>query len=99
MDLAKEVLTLLIKSLPASSMFSIISCGSDDQLFSEIKNGQHFHFLVNDQTKNLAMGVIQKMTVQLGEARVFGPMKASLTDQKYDLGKVKRVFILSYGKV
>ena len=99
MNLAKEMLTLLIKSLPASSMFSIISCGSDDQLFSEIKHGQQFHFLVDDETKNLAMSVIQKMTVQPGDARVFGPMKASLTDQKYDLGKVKRVFILSYGKV
>ena len=46
------------------------------------------------------MGVIQKMTtVQPGDARVFEPMKAALTDQQNDSGKVKRVFILSYGKV
>ena len=100
MDLTKEVLTLFMKSLPASSKFSIISCGSVDSLFSEIKYGEQGPiFDLSDQTIKLAMGLIQNMTVKPGDARVFEHIKAALTDQEYDSGKVKRVFILSFGKV
>ena len=89
-----------MKSLPAESKFSIISCGSVDSLFSEDKFGeQGLIFDLNDQTIKLAMGLIKNMPVKPGDARVFEHIKEALTDQQYDSGKVKRVFILSYGNV
>ena len=45
------------------------------------------------------MGLIQDMTVKPGDTRVFEHLKEALTDHKYDSGKVKRVFLLSYGNV
>ena len=92
MEVAKESLTLFLKSLPAGSYFDIIGFGSTHK--------SYFQSPMEYIEKNLpkAQKIIQDMTANLGGTEIYTPLDF-IFKRKYDNSMIKNVFLITDGKV
>ena len=93
-DLAKEALDLFVQSLPAGSLFSIISFGSRFTTFECA--GQNV-IDYNDINRDQAQAHIKQMSADHGGTNIIDPLKIACN---MACGKrAKRVFVLTDGQV
>lgn len=74
MDLARDALSMFIRSLPKDSSFSLISFGSH---FSETTIEKETIITFNDNTKNLALEEIDMFTDDFGGTNILQPLRSA----------------------
>ena len=96
MWIAREALTLFMRSLPEGCTFSIVSFGDPEHkpLYDNI-----YYLEYTDGTRDAAIKEILKMSANFGGTNILKPLKAVQTGREYDSGLMKRVFLLTDGSV
>lgn len=95
MQIARDALTLFMRSLPEGCSFSIIGFGNDFQSYDPNNPIQQY----NESTKNSAVEAIKGFEENYGGTEIREPLIAAQTAQEYESGKQKRIFLLTDGDV
>ena len=92
--LARDALSIFVRSLPVNCKFSIISFGSD---FECMKLDNRDCISYKDKTKDAALEQIESFDEDFGGTNILSPLKYAQTGM--DSGLKKRVFLLTDGAV